>query len=159
MLTLSLKAIILAIGANMFCVDKPVFARKQSLRITVFPRFFRVKFCNVANVKYLIERNFMAIRSSLSDSGKSLTISIDGRFDASSLDEFRRSYEDVKSELRSYTVDLKETVHLDSSALGMLLVLRDFAGGDQADITIANCSPEVKKIFTISSFEQLFSIQ
>ncbi len=61
--------------------------------------------------------------------------------------------------LKSYCVDLTDTIHLDSSALGMLLVLRDHAGGDQSSITIDNCSPEVKKIFAISSFEQLFNIK
>lgn len=102
----------------------------------------------------------MAIKSVLSDNGSILTITIEGRFDASSLDEFRRAYEDVDSNtLQKYIVDLRDTIHLDSSALGMLLVLRDFAGGDKANITIDNCSPEVKKIFAISSFEQLFTIQ
>lgn len=102
----------------------------------------------------------MSITSSLSDNGEVLTISIEGRFDASSLEHFRRSFENVASDkLMRYEVDLAETVHLDSSALGMLLVLRDHAGGDKADITIKNCSAEVKKIFAISSFEQLFTIQ
>ena len=102
----------------------------------------------------------MSIQSNVSPDGSMLTISIDGRFDATSLDDFRRSYEDLSSEsINAYCVDLKDTVHLDSSALGMLLVLRDFAGGDQASIKIKNCSPEVKKIFAISSFTQLFDIQ
>ncbi|WNO07909.1 STAS domain-containing protein [Teredinibacter sp. KSP-S5-2] len=102
----------------------------------------------------------MAIKSQVSEGGELLTISIDGRFDASSLDEFRKSYEDTDpSEIQRYVVDLEDTIHLDSSALGMLLVLRDFAGGDQANITISNCSPEVRKIFAISSFEQLFTIE
>lgn len=102
----------------------------------------------------------MAIRSSTSPDGKTLTIQIEGRFDASSLDDFRRCYE--KSDGGSpekYNVDLREAVYLDSSALGMLLVLRDFAGGESAQITISNCSDQVKKIFSISSFEQLFTIQ
>ncbi len=102
----------------------------------------------------------MSITSSLSDSGDVLTIAIEGRFDASSLEQFRRSFENVDSDnVKRYKVDLSETIHLDSSALGMLLVLRDHAGGDKADITIANCTPEVKKIFAISSFEQLFTIE
>lgn len=101
----------------------------------------------------------MAINSELIDGGDSLRISIDGRFDASSLDAFRRSFEDAETDsIKRYVVDLAETVHLDSSALGMLLVLRDHAGGDQANISIINSSPEVKKIFAISSFEQLFDI-
>ncbi len=102
----------------------------------------------------------MSIQSSVSSDGATLTIAIDGRFDATSLDDFRRSYENVDAgKVGLYEVDLKDTVHLDSSALGMLLVLRDFAGGDQANIAIKNCSPEVKKIFSISSFTQLFDIQ
>lgn len=102
----------------------------------------------------------MSIQSNVSSDGSTLTIAIEGRFDASSLDEFRQSYEDRDpGSIGKYNVDLSETVHLDSSALGMLLVLRDYAGGDQAEITISNCSPEVKKIFAISSFTQLFDIQ
>lgn len=102
----------------------------------------------------------MAISSSMSSDGRTLTIEVEGRFDASSLDEFRKCYESVSEGApQAYTVDLKNAVYLDSSALGMLLVLRDFAGGESAQITIANCSPEVKKIFSISSFEQLFTIQ
>ncbi len=58
-----------------------------------------------------------------------------------------------------YRVDMQETSYLDSSALGMLLLLRDHAGGDKATIEIRNCSPDVKKILTISNFEQLFDIR
>ena len=102
----------------------------------------------------------MAIKSQITEGGSTLKISIGGRFDATALDEFRRSYENQDPGMvQNYLVDLGDTVHLDSSALGMLLVLRDHAGGDKANITIANCSPEVKKIFSISSFEQLFTIQ
>ncbi|HEY7774746.1 MAG TPA: STAS domain-containing protein [Marinagarivorans sp.] len=100
----------------------------------------------------------MAINSSVSSDGKTLMIEVDGRFDASSLDEFRSCYEGG-SDLEGYEVNLRKAEYLDSSALGMLLVLRDYAGGDKASITISNCSPEVKKIFAISSFEKLFSIQ
>ena len=100
----------------------------------------------------------MSIQSSISSDGKTLTVTIDGRFDATCLDEFRRCYEEV-SDVKKYVVDLGNTVHLDSSALGMLLVLRDYAGGDQSDIVISNSSADVKKIFAISAFSQLFDIQ
>ena len=49
--------------------------------------------------------------------------------------------------------------YLDSSALGMLLLLRDYAGGDSASITIVHCNDDIKKIFAISNFEQLFDIK
>lgn len=100
----------------------------------------------------------MSIRSNVSQDGSTLTIQVEGRFDASSLDEFRNCYENSNN-VNSYEVNLKKADYLDSSALGMLLVLRDFAGGESASITISNCSNEVKKIFSISSFEKLFTIQ
>ncbi|MDX1589306.1 MAG: STAS domain-containing protein, partial [Oleiphilaceae bacterium] len=57
-----------------------------------------------------------------------------------------------------YVVDMNTTTYLDSSALGMLLLLRDYAGGDRADVRIENCNGDVRRILTISNFEQLFDI-
>lgn len=101
----------------------------------------------------------MAITSSMSKDGRELTIRIQGRFDFSAHQDFRNSYESLSQAPEEYLVDMNETTYLDSSALGMLLLLRDHAGGDSAAIKIVNCSPDVKKILTISNFEQLFSIQ
>lgn len=101
----------------------------------------------------------MAINSSISSDGGELTISVQGRFDFSAHQDFRRSYESLDESPGSYSVDMSETTYLDSSALGMLLLLRDHAGGDTSTVRIVNCSPDVKKILTISNFEQLFTIQ
>lgn len=101
----------------------------------------------------------MAITSTLSSDQSLLTIYIEGRFDFSSHQDFRAAYENLDKQPERYRVDMQETSYLDSSALGMLLLLRDYAGGDKADIEIRNCSPDVKKILTISNFEQLFDIR
>lgn len=100
----------------------------------------------------------MAINSAVSGDNQ-LVIRIQGRFDFSAHQEFRNAYESVDAPPSSYRVDMNETTYLDSSALGMLLLLRDHAGGDSSSIEIVNCSPDVKKILTISNFEQLFTIQ
>lgn len=100
----------------------------------------------------------MAISSSKSADGTELTIRIAGRFDFSSHQAFRESYENLPVKPKSYVVDMHEATYLDSSALGMLLLLRDYAGGDSARITIQHCNNDVKKILTISNFEQLFKI-
>ena len=100
----------------------------------------------------------MGISSSSSADGSELTINIEGRFDFSSHQDFRRSYEGLSAKPASYKVDMNATSYLDSSALGMLLLLRDYAGGDNADISIVNCNDDVKKILSISNFEQLFKI-
>ena len=100
----------------------------------------------------------MGISARVSDDGSELNIGIDGRFDFSSHQDFRKAYEDASENLHRYVVDMNATTYLDSSALGMLLLLRDHAGGDHANIRIINCNEDVKKILTISNFEQLFEI-
>jgi anti-anti-sigma factor len=100
----------------------------------------------------------MAITSQASDDGQELTILIRGRFDFAAHQEFRDAYEGAGLSPRRYVIDLKGATYLDSSALGMLLLLRDHAGGEHASISLINCSPDVRKILTISNFEQLFRI-
>lgn len=99
----------------------------------------------------------MSITKQVSQDGNHLTIFIEGRFDFASHQPFRQAYESERA--TEYCIDLANTTYLDSSALGMLLLLRDHAGGEQASISIRNCSEEVMNIFTISNFDQLFDIQ
>lgn len=87
-----------------------------------------------------------------------LVIKIQGRFDFSVHKEFKNAYENSASNITSYEIDMGATSYLDSSALGMLLLLRDYAGGDNASIAITRTTPDVRKVLTISNFEQLFKI-
>jgi anti-anti-sigma factor len=100
----------------------------------------------------------MSVVTEVSPDGQKLTISVRGRFDFSKHQEFRNSYERVELEPKSYELDLKETTYLDSSALGMLLLLRDHAGGDNSDIRVVNTNSDVRKILAISNFDKLFKI-
>ncbi len=101
----------------------------------------------------------MAVLTASSADGKELIIKIKGRFDFSTHQDFRGAYEQAPSDMVTFVVDLKDTTYLDSSALGMLLLLRDHAGGDSSNVRIINCNADVKKILAISNFEQLFTIQ
>lgn len=101
----------------------------------------------------------MTITSASSDNGKTLTIKVQGRFDFSSLQLFRTAYEKVMPKPTKFVVDLKESDYLDSSALGMLLALRDYGGGDNADVTIVNCNADVKKILVITKLDELFKLE
>ncbi len=100
----------------------------------------------------------MAVAAELSANGDELVIRVTGRFDFSAHQEFREAYEHLPGRPSRYCVDMQETSYLDSSALGMLLLLRDHAGGDSAEVTLVNCNPDVRKILSISNFEQLFTI-
>ena len=98
----------------------------------------------------------MSIGTSVS--GGELTVQVEGRFDFSAHQEFRDAYEKSDDSVKSYVIDMAKATYLDSSALGMLLLLRDHAGGDTAQVRITRCNQDVKKILTISNFEQLFAI-
>lgn len=100
----------------------------------------------------------MAVVAELSPDNKKLTIRVSGRFDFGRHQAFREAYERLNERPDSVVVDLKEATYLDSSALGMLLMLRDHAGGDESDVRVINCSPDVSKILAISNFHKLFEI-
>lgn len=99
----------------------------------------------------------MAISQSTTDGGKEVTINIDGRFDFNVHQDFRSAYRDQRADAK-YTIKMNGTDYIDSSALGMLLLLREHAGNDNADITISGCKDEIKKILSIANFERLFKI-
>jgi len=101
----------------------------------------------------------MSFSSQMSGDGQQLVISVQGRFDFSTHQDFRSCYESLPAEPKAYRLDMGETTYLDSSALGMLLLLRDRTGGDKKAIEIVNCNPDIKKILMISNFQQLFTIQ
>lgn len=85
-----------------------------------------------------------------------LTIAISGRFDFSIHNEFRQATKAVDASTKSIVVDLSNTDYLDSSALGMLLVLRDKIPGN--NVKIMGARTDVKKILEIANFDKLFSI-
>lgn len=100
----------------------------------------------------------MSVVTEVSPDGQKLTISVRGRFDFGRHQEFRESYEGLAKKPQSIVVDLKEATYLDSSALGMLLLLRDHAGGDSSDVRVVNSNSDVRKILAISNFDKLFDI-
>jgi len=101
----------------------------------------------------------MTVTAHPSADGSQLTIKIGGRFDFSAHQTFRQAYESAAPGVTHFVIDMADATYLDSSALGMLLLLRDHAGGDSAAIRIINCNPDVHKILTISNFGQLFEIE
>jgi len=100
----------------------------------------------------------MTISSQLSADGQELTITVQGRFDFNTHQAFRDAYQRADCAPRRYVVDLGSATYLDSSALGMLLLLRDYGGSDKSNIRLINCNPDVRKVLSVSNFEQLFAI-
>ena len=57
---------------------------------------------------------------------------------------------------RSYVIDLGEVSSMDSSALGMLLLLREHAGADRAEIRIVNADSSLRGTLRVAGFDKLF---
>lgn len=98
----------------------------------------------------------MSITSNITDN--KLTLNVSGQFDFSAHKEFRIATDLVTANTSSIYVDMRTTDYIDSSALGMLLILRDKMGGQKDAVTIANAKPEVKNVLRIANFDQLFNL-
>jgi HptB-dependent secretion and biofilm anti anti-sigma factor len=99
----------------------------------------------------------MGVTSMVTREGQEVTIAVRGTFDFSVHKQFRSTYVD-SSPSTLFTVDLRGADHLDSAALGMLLVLRKFAGGDDAQVRLINANPAVMRVLEIARFDRLFSL-
>ena len=100
----------------------------------------------------------MSVTINVSNEDKLATIKIDGRFDFSVHNEFRKSYNGVDLVKGEYLVDLANTGYLDSSALGMLLLLKEHADAQSATVRLVNFNDEIKEILSIASFDKLFTL-
>ncbi len=84
-------------------------------------------------------------------------IRVSGRFDFSVRNDFQDGYSDVSGG-NGLILDLGDTEYIDSSALGMLLLLKEHAGKAKSHVVIRNCTPEVRRILSVSKFDQMFEI-
>jgi len=100
----------------------------------------------------------MSISIDVSSDNKTATIKINGKFDFSLHNDFRKSYKDVTLSSGVYIVDLSGTDYLDSSALGMLLLLKEHADSQSSTVKLTNFNDEIREILTIVSFDKLFSV-
>ncbi len=103
----------------------------------------------------------MPVSSTVSDDGKAITISISisGRFDFAVQNEFRDSYYSTgPDDGVRFVIDMANASYMDSSALGMLLMMREHLGGNNASITLSNCMAEIRNILTVANFQSLFKV-
>jgi len=99
----------------------------------------------------------MSIVVTESGDGKTITVKLPGEFDFRSHREFRNTHKDADPGAE-YVLDFTLTEHIDSSALGMLLLMREELGNDNARVKIINCRPNIKKLLEMANFHQLFDV-
>ena len=96
----------------------------------------------------------MSVTSEYTKDNGVLEIKVVGRFDFGSQDAFRRTYLEVNPKPKKFIVDLSETNYIDSSGLGMLLMLREYAG--DAEVKLSQPNELVQSILETANFNRLF---
>ena len=93
-------------------------------------------------------------------SGSTATIVLPEKFDLTCRTAFHQLSTALlgNPELKSIQIDLAHTRYLDSSALGMLLLLKTKAEENSKEVALTHCQEPVREILTIASFDQFFSI-
>ena len=90
---------------------------------------------------------------------KEVTIKLNSCFDVSGYELFKSICTENMTENNHFVVDFENTEFMDSSALGMLLLLREHTRGDKSRVTFINVKKSARKILEIAQFHQLFNIQ
>lgn len=99
----------------------------------------------------------MDISNTPTPDGGEVTIRITGRFSFDASRRFRDAYRGYRPDAR-YIVDLSAVESMDSAALGMLLLLREHAGGDGSRIELRGANPEIGRVLKTVGMNDLFTI-
>lgn len=93
-------------------------------------------------------------------SGDAATLFLGGRFSFKTHQEFKNAYKPhvADSKIAHIIIDLADVTYLDSSALGLLLMLRDQAQAANKPVTLAKPSSIAARSFDIANFNKLFTI-
>lgn len=94
---------------------------------------------------------------SYSDANGKHIITIDGDFVFDINRTFRDIYQKIPAN-QPITVNLSKTPYIDSAGLGMLVRLRDHAGGKDGNVTLQGANEMLKKIFEVAKFNRMFTI-
>jgi anti-anti-sigma factor len=91
-----------------------------------------------------------------------VTVHLSEKFNFESHSEFRAIYINHEKHTQ-YILDFSKVLYIDSSVLGMLLLLREHNVGmhekGDSHISIINCGKEVMNIFNVANFPRLFDIK
>lgn len=100
----------------------------------------------------------MSIEFEKNEAGNTATIVIKGGFNFDSNAEFRRAMGLAVESQRKIIVDMAMVDRIDSSALGMLLLLREQCGGSSSGIRIIKCKQDIRDVLKMANFQSVFDI-
>jgi anti-anti-sigma factor len=88
-------------------------------------------------------------------------LALRGRFDFGSHTQFKQACDQAldDQDVGELVLDMGAVEYLDSSALGMLLLLRDRVTRARKAVAIENCQGTVREVLGIANFQKLFAIR
>mgnify|MGYP001389538434 FL=1 len=100
------------------------------------------------------------MQATVSQEGNKSILKLAGRFDFNTHRDFRSLSDPLVAnlEIREIEIDFNEVEYLDSSALGMLLMLRDKASGSGKEVSLVGVKGSVRQVLEIANFSKLFKI-
>ncbi|NLR76061.1 STAS domain-containing protein [Leeia aquatica] len=92
--------------------------------------------------------------------GDTAILHLSGRFDFSAHRDFREAYQAPLelADCKQLTIDFSQVEYVDSSALGMLLLLKEKAAVSGKSVVLSNCTGFVLEVFQVVNFQQLFQM-
>lgn len=100
----------------------------------------------------------MSISARREEDGTQVSIAVNGRFDFRTHDDFRKAWQGTPERGGRYVVDLGAADYIDSSALGMLLMLHDHARASGVEVEVRNCAEGVRRVLQIASLDKLMKV-
>jgi len=92
-----------------------------------------------------------------SKSKNEIIIDVQGRFDYKMHRVFRDAYRYEKPG-STFVINMLNAKSMDSSALGMLLLLREHVGVESVKIKIKNCNEAILRILDLTRFTDIFDV-
>ncbi len=98
----------------------------------------------------------MDINKFISEDGKNLTVEVKGEFNFNKINQFKASYNDITPSLQKITIDMADTIQLDSSALCLLLDMKNRCQHIVKHIYLSNCQPKIKTAIKMAGLDDKF---
>ena len=101
----------------------------------------------------------MAIKVQIHD--RLAHIAVSGRFDFQMSRDFRNSYTPLlgNADVQEICVEMSKVDYLDSSAMGMLLLLNERAKEARKSVTLFTTSGVVSQVLEVANFSKIFNIK
>ncbi len=92
--------------------------------------------------------------------GDQVTLRLEGAFDMHAHVSFRQAYRKLLGEgdCQRLTLDMRQVDYIDSSGLGMLLLLQGEVKEASPEIVIQGCQPFVRQVLTTANFHKMYRL-